>query len=52
MGRFNSSDEQFDMQIFHFKKPSPGIVYSVGQAEQYGYYKMLNYMSSPYDSRA
>ena len=37
-------------KIFHFKKPSPGIVYSVGQTEQYGYYKMLNYMSSPYDS--
>lgn len=37
-------------KIFHFKKPSTGIVYSVGQAEQYGYYKMLNYMSSPYDS--
>jgi ABC-2 type transport system permease protein len=37
-------------KILYFKKPSPGIVYSIGQAEQYGYYKILNYMSSPYDS--
>lgn len=34
---------------YHFKKPSPAMVYSIGQTEQYGFYKNVNYMSSPYD---
>ncbi|WP_299524115.1 hypothetical protein [Winogradskyella sp.] len=36
--------------IYHFKTPSPLMVYGVGQAEQYGYYKRLTIMSSPYDA--
>ncbi len=34
----------------HFKKPSPAIVYSIGQAEQYGFYKQVTFQSSPYDA--
>ena len=37
-------------RTYHFKTPSPAIVYSIGQAEQYGFYKRVNYMSSPYDT--
>ena len=36
--------------IYHFKQPSPAMVYSVGQAEQYGYYKRVTFQSSPYDA--
>lgn len=32
-----------------FKTPSPALVYSIGQAEQYGFYKRVAYISSPYD---
>ncbi|MEL7532829.1 MAG: hypothetical protein AAFN10_16035 [Bacteroidota bacterium] len=35
---------------YHFKGPSPAIVYSIGQAEQYGFYKRVSFMSSPYDA--
>ncbi|MCT4630967.1 hypothetical protein [Winogradskyella sp.] len=35
---------------YHFKTPSPLMVYDVGQAEQYGYYKRITDRSSPYDS--
>lgn len=35
---------------YHFKKPSPAMVYSIGQAEQYGFYKRLTMWASPYDS--
>ncbi|MEM0997586.1 MAG: hypothetical protein AAGN35_10920 [Bacteroidota bacterium] len=35
--------------IHHFKSPSPALVYSVGQAEQYGYYKRVTFWASPYD---
>lgn len=34
---------------YHFKNPSTAMVYSIGQAEQYGFYSSVNYMSSPYD---
>lgn len=34
----------------HFKKPSPAVVYSLGQAEQYGFYKRVTFRASPYDS--
>lgn len=34
----------------HFKQPSPAMVYSVGQAEQFGFYKKVTFQSSPYDS--
>ena len=34
----------------HIKKPSPAIVYSIGQAEQYGFYKRITFMASPYDA--
>jgi ABC-2 type transport system permease protein len=33
-----------------FKQPSPLMPLSVGQAEQYGYYKQVTTWSSPYDS--
>ena len=36
--------------IYHFKSPSPAIVYSLGQAEQYGFYKRVTFQSSPYDA--
>ncbi|MEM7372461.1 MAG: hypothetical protein AAF587_27825 [Bacteroidota bacterium] len=35
---------------YHFKTPSPAMVYSIGQAEQYGFYKRVTYGSSPYDA--
>lgn len=34
----------------HFKTPSPAIVYSIGQSEQYGYYKRITVWDSPYDA--
>lgn len=36
--------------IYHFKSPSPALVYSIGQAEQYGFYKRVSTWGSPYDS--
>ncbi len=36
--------------IYHFKTPSPALVYSMGQAEQYGFYKRITFWASPYDS--
>ncbi|MEM8896963.1 MAG: hypothetical protein AAGC85_02620 [Bacteroidota bacterium] len=35
---------------YHFKTPSPALVYSMGQAEQYGFYKRVSFQSSPYDA--
>ncbi|WP_353778380.1 hypothetical protein [Winogradskyella sp. 3972H.M.0a.05] len=35
---------------YEFKKPSPAMVYSIGQAEQYGFYKKVTFNSSPYDA--
>ncbi len=37
-------------EIYHFKTPSPALVYSVGQAEQYGFYKRVSFRASPYDA--
>ncbi|MEM9719867.1 MAG: hypothetical protein AAGA10_11490 [Bacteroidota bacterium] len=34
---------------YHFKTPSPALVYSIGQAEQYGFYKRATFWASPYD---
>lgn len=36
--------------VYHFKTPSPAIVFSNGQAEQYGFYKRVTFQSSPYDA--
>lgn len=36
--------------VYAFKSPSPAMVYSIGQAEQFGYYKRVSFRSSPYDS--
>lgn len=36
--------------IHHLKMPSPALVYSIGQAEQYGYYKQITFWASPYDA--
>ena len=35
---------------YQFKRPSPAIVYTIGQAEQYGFYKAIGMSSSPYDA--
>ncbi len=35
---------------YQFKSPSPAIVYSIGQAEQYGFYKKITFFASPYDA--
>lgn len=35
---------------YHLKTPSPAIVYSIGQAEQYGFYKRVTFWASPYDA--
>ncbi len=35
---------------YHLKSPSPAMVYSIGQAEQYGFYKRITFWASPYDS--
>ncbi|MEL6254433.1 MAG: DUF3526 domain-containing protein [Bacteroidota bacterium] len=36
--------------IYHFKSPSPALVYNIGQAEQYGFYKDVNFGDSTYDA--
>ena len=36
--------------IYHVKRPSPALVYSIGQAEQYGFYKRVTFRSSTYDA--
>lgn len=35
---------------YDFKVPSSAMVYSVGQAEQYGFYKKVDFWASPYDT--
>lgn len=35
---------------YHFKEPSAAYVYSIGQSENYGYYKKIGFWSSAYDS--
>lgn len=35
---------------YHYKRPSPAMVYSIGQSEQFGFYKRIIYGASPYDS--
>lgn len=37
-------------QTHHYKAPSPAMVYSMGQAEQYGFYKRITFRASPYDA--
>lgn len=34
---------------YHIKHPAPAMVFSTGQAEQYGFIKRINHWSSPYD---
>ena len=36
--------------VYHFKAPSSSIVFSIGQTEQYGFYKKITTWSSPYDT--
>lgn len=38
------------IETYKYKSPSPFIIYSVGQAEQYGFYKKVTTYSSPYDA--
>jgi ABC-2 type transport system permease protein len=35
---------------YWYKAPSPALVFSIGQTEQYSYYKNVTFWSSPYDS--
>ena len=35
---------------YHIKTPSPAMVYSIGQTEQYGFYKQVSFWASPYDA--
>jgi ABC-2 type transport system permease protein len=37
-------------ESYAFKTPSPAMVYSIGQSEQYGYYKHITFQASPYDA--
>lgn len=39
-----------NVPTYHYKKPSPNIVYSIGQTEQYGFYKKISLYSSPFDA--
>ncbi len=36
--------------VYEVKTPSPMMVYGVGQAEQYAYYKQITSQASPYDA--
>lgn len=35
--------------IYHCKSPSPAMVYSIGQSEQYGFQKKITRWANPYD---
>jgi ABC-2 type transport system permease protein len=36
-------------EIYHHKSPSPAMIYSIGQSEQYGFSKKITIWASPYD---
>ncbi|MEO0581577.1 MAG: hypothetical protein AAF135_05090 [Bacteroidota bacterium] len=36
--------------VYHYKVPSPAMVYSIGQSEQYGFIKKITRWASPYDT--
>lgn len=40
----------WNVPTYYFKNPSPAVVYSIGQAEQYGFYKQISVWASPYDA--
>lgn len=40
----------WNSNTYHFKNPSPAMVYSIGQSEQYGFYKRVTFWASPYDA--
>lgn len=40
----------WNSNAYHFKNPSPAMVYSIGQSEQYGFYKRVTFWASPYDA--
>ncbi|BAO77040.1 hypothetical protein [Winogradskyella sp. PG-2] len=35
---------------YYYKKPSPTLVYNIGQTEHYGFYKKINMYANPYDA--
>ena len=35
--------------LYEYKEPSSAMVYSIGQSEQYGFYKEVDYWATPYD---
>ncbi|MGJ8550800.1 hypothetical protein [Winogradskyella wichelsiae] len=40
----------YNTPTYHFKNPSPTLVYNIGQTEQYGFYKLITTSSSGYDA--
>lgn len=40
----------WNVPTYAFKMPSPALVYSIGQAEQYGFYKQISVWASPFDA--
>ena len=32
----------WNSSVYHYKRPSPAVVYGVGQSEQFGFYKEIN----------
>lgn len=40
----------YNLPKYHCKKPSPLLVYNIGQSQQYGFYKEIKAWSSSYDS--
>ena len=40
----------YNTPIYHFKRPSSALVYNIGQAEQYGFYKEVDFGDSVYDA--
>ena len=40
----------WNSNTYHFKNPSPAMVYSIGQSKQYGFYKRVTFWASPYDA--
>ena len=40
----------WNVPTYTFKTPSPALVYSIGQSEQYGFYKQISVWASPFDA--
>ncbi|MFN9501878.1 MAG: DUF3526 domain-containing protein [Chryseotalea sp.] len=40
----------WNLPTYHIKQPETTMVYSIGQAEQFGFYKQISVWASPYDA--